>query len=506
MPDRVRPAGMRLAPRALAGIWRVAAVLACGIALSTVARSFRMEVGVAERLGATLALASVPAVHLLVRDLHRRALPAGPVDLVAAELALRARSARALLAGGTAVALWTASSGGLPDFPYLLRDSASLVCDVLLPLLALIHAIRPWQVTPERAAERPRGPLKRLVGAALAVATTIGLLAGWTVWGTAPESRYGPYDESGQHAWLTGRTVTSWDYVTGADGWGVRRAAAATAPRPPLSPVGEPLRYARLDRERQRWELSVTPSVPRVLGPAVARLTSGGPRGRPAPLALSRDGHHVVYLDGASRRLVLLDLTTMRLIHLTGPLDDESVPEPALSADGGLVALTSAAGVELVEARTGARSRLPGVSRVLGLGPDGVVATAGRRALPGAPDTELVTLDRRGAALTRVPFDPTLDALATPDGSALAVIAGDDLVTMDPRTGQVLRLVPMRLPAHYGAPETAGWSAGGRLLVSVETRDPGQARHHLADPATGRSGPADGLPGDLDDAVFGRLR
>ncbi|MEV0146699.1 MULTISPECIES: hypothetical protein [unclassified Nonomuraea] len=94
VPRRVRPAGMRPAPRALVGIWRAAAVLSCGIALSTVARSFRMEVGVAERLGATLALASVLAVHLLVRDLRRRVLPAGPVDLVAAELALRARSAR----------------------------------------------------------------------------------------------------------------------------------------------------------------------------------------------------------------------------------------------------------------------------------------------------------------------------------------------------------------------------------------------------------------------------
>ncbi|MEV0202205.1 hypothetical protein [Nonomuraea sp. NPDC050691] len=498
-----RPSGMRLGPPGLVPVWRIAAVVACGIALSTVARSFRMDVGVAERSWAAFALGSVLAVHVLIRGLRRRPLPAGPVDLVAAELALRSRSARALLAGGIAAAVWSAQRSGLPALPQHLTAVAFLAGN-LLPLIALGLAIGPWQVVSARPARVSRTVLTGLASGALTLALTASLLAGWTVWGAEP-GVLSRGTGTGQHAWDHSRSAALADFVRGEAGWGERRAAATT-PEPLTLLSKAPVMCAWVNRQRQAWELYFASGMYWTVVPAVARLASG-PRGRPAPFALSGDGRHIAYLDGVSRRLVLLDVTTGGLRHLTGPLDDGTVPEPRLSADGSLVALTSSAGTELLDTRTGGRTRLPGVARVLGLGPDRVIATTDRRALPGAPDTELLTLDRRGAVLTRVPFDPTLEALATPDGRELAVLTVDEVVTMDPATGHVLRRAALRLDGHYGTPRALGWSAGGRLLVHAEWSEARRPEHQLVDLATGRGKPAKDLPGDLgDDAVFGAIR
>ncbi|MCP2346034.1 hypothetical protein [Nonomuraea roseoviolacea] len=493
---------MRLAPSGLVLVWRIAAAVASGIALSTVARSFRMDVGVAERLWAAFALCSVLAVHALVRGLQRRPLPAGPADLVAAELALRSRSARALLAGGTAVALWSAHRGGLPALPHLLLVAA-FVPGIVLPLIALGYGISPWQVGPARPARISRALLTGLAGGATALVLTACLLAGWTVW-AAGSLRLDV--GTGQYAWENSRVVSLRDVVTGADGWGVRQAAAATAPEPAAFLNEGPVRYALVNRQQEVWELSF-PHDGSGFAPAVVRLADGGPRGRVAPFTLSGDGRHIAYLDGASRRLVLLDLATGGLRPLTGPLDDETVPEPGLSADGSLVSLTSATGTELLDVHTGGRTRLPGVARVLGLGTDRVIATTGRHTLPGAPDTELLTLDRRGAVLTRVPFDPALEALATPDGRELAVLTGDELVLMDPARGRVLRRAALRLDGHdHGTPRALGWSTDGRLLVHAERSAARRPEHQLVDLATGRGRPVKGLPDDLgDDAVFGAI-
>ncbi|NUW40877.1 hypothetical protein [Nonomuraea rhodomycinica] len=505
-PRGVRPPGMRIAPSGLVLVWRIAAAVACGVALSTVARSFRMDVGVTERLWAASALCSVLAVHVLVRGLRRRPLPAGPADLVAAELALRSRSARALLAGGTAVALWSAHHGGLPALPELALVAAVLP-GVLLPLIALGYGISPWQAGPARPARTSRAVPTGLAQGACALVVTACLLAGWAVWAADP---LGVDVGTGQYAWENSRVVSLRDVVTGADGWGVRQALAATAPAPVMGFVEGPVRYAQVDRSRQMWQLS-SPSDGAALAPAVVRLADGGPRGRTAPFALSGDGRHIAYLDGASHRLVLLDVAGGALRHLTGPLDDRTVPEPALSADGSLVSLTSRTGTELLDVRTGRRTRLPGVTRVLGLGAGRVVATTGRRALPGAPDTELLTLDRRGAVLTRVPFDPALEALATPDGRELAVLTEDEVVTMDPATGRVLRRAALRLDGrHHGTPRPLGWSAGGGLLVHAESNGARRREHQLVDPATGRGRTVEDLPEDLDedlddDTVFGAV-
>ncbi|MEU8247103.1 hypothetical protein [Nonomuraea sp. NPDC048916] len=199
-------------------------------------------------------------------------------------------------------------------------------------------------------------------------------------------------------------------------------------------------------------------------------------------------------------------LSTARAQHLTGPLADKAVPEPTLSYDGRHVSLTTATGVELIDTRTDTRSLLPGVRHVLGLGPDGGgVATTGRRALAGSPDTELVTFDRHGGIRTRVPFDPTLSARPSPDGRTLAIVALDEIVTMDPGTGEVRGRARLRLPAHHDTPEPLGWDEEGRLLVRIAPDDSEKGAYHLVDPATGKSRRVRDIPDDLRNPVFGRV-
>ncbi|MFI6596396.1 hypothetical protein ACIBHX_09110 [Nonomuraea sp. NPDC050536] len=148
-PKGRRPIGMRLAPPLLVACWRIAAAVGCALAVATVARSFRAEVGLAERLAAVTALGATLAVHLLIRSLERRPLPAGPADLVGAEVAVRSRSARTLLALGAAVTLWT---GLQAAFPQPSRDALALVVIVSygLPLVAWVSAASSWQAVPAR--------------------------------------------------------------------------------------------------------------------------------------------------------------------------------------------------------------------------------------------------------------------------------------------------------------------------------------------------------------------
>ncbi|MFG3435796.1 hypothetical protein ACGF0J_01010 [Nonomuraea sp. NPDC047897] len=172
-PRTRRPHGWCLASAPLVGIWRCAAILSAAVALSTVVRSFRMDVGVTERAWAALALGVVLTVHLLLRHLDGAPVPQGPADLVCAELAIRSRSARTLLAGGTAVALWTASRCGLPELPAVLRGTSELSA-AALPILAwLLAALAPWQVTAAtRRTCSPRRPPR-------------SSRTGWTTWASS---------------------------------------------------------------------------------------------------------------------------------------------------------------------------------------------------------------------------------------------------------------------------------------------------------------------------------
>ncbi|GGO82452.1 hypothetical protein GCM10012289_73720 [Nonomuraea cavernae] len=446
---------VRLAPPRLTSLWRLGASISVAVALSAVARSYGMEVGVRERLYAVLTLGVVLTVHLIVRDLHRRALVAGPADLVGAELAIRSGSARSLLATGTTIALWTAS-GSLPDLPDLGQPAVVLIA-LGLPLLVLGTVTDTWQVT-YALSGRPAWP------APAATLLAAALTATPLVW--APR-------EAGE---------------TRLDNWYALPHA----------------RFADLDQRSGAWRLW-GPEGGIQVGQARAYLSGDGTAARPAPLALSGDGRHVVYLDRASRRLVLAHLLSRRERHLTGPLADEAVPEPALSHDGRHVSLTTAAGVELIDATTGARTPLPGVRRVLGLGPDGGVATTGLAALPGAPDTELVTFDHSGKVRTRVRFDPTLRVRLSPDGRTLAVVTRNEIVTMDPGTGEVRGRARLRLPTHPDAPEPLGWDEESHVLVRIDRYGQDKGTYHLVDPVTGKSRPLRDIPDDLWNPVFGKV-
>ncbi|MDF2708579.1 MAG: hypothetical protein K0R62_4231 [Nonomuraea muscovyensis] len=466
-PRMGRPHGMRLASSLLVGIWRLSAALSAAVALSTVVRSFRMDVGVAERGWAVLALGVVLAVHLLLRHLNGTPVPHGPADLVDAELAIRSRSARTLLAGGTAVALWTASRCGLPELPAGLRGGPEFFTTALPIFAWLLAAISPWQVT---AAARRRFPTP--LPAVLTLLLCAGLLTRWQSAESAPAA-----DD---------------------------RARLATEPL--VRSLSRPVESAKQRPEADGWELLFGPHDGVVFTEAEVRLPGRRPQGRPAPLALSGDGHHVAYLDRRSRRVVALDLTTLRRAHLTGPLADAAVPGVVLSADGRHAVLTSGTGSELVDIRTGRRAVLRGVRRVLGVGPGGVTVSTtggitGGEALPGSPDTALLTLDARGRELTRVPFDPTLKARLSPDGHTLAVVSPTEVVTMDPGTGRVRGRAPLGIPDVERAPDVLGWSVGGDLLVRIDPWGFDEALDHLVDPATGRARPVK----DLTGSVFGRL-
>lgn len=442
---RRAPLGLRLAHPFLVLIWQCIAILACGLALSTVARSFWLETPVAARLWAVLALALVLAVQLLVRDLHTRPLQHGPADLVGAELAIRSRSARSLLAVGGTVTLWTAFYTGLPALPG--AQVFGFLITYGLPLLAWVTATLPWSPS---AWKPGKGGIWATTTATALVG--VGLSASWLVWGQEPTG--GPH---------------------------IPYARVST-------PVTEPFLHAYAAKNPAHWRLVTRDRVASF--PEAVTLVGI----RPAPFLISGDGHRLVYLDKATRRLVHSDFTSGDTLNLTERLADDAIPVPALSHDGRFVTLTGTSGVELIDSATGTRTRLNGIARVIGVGQDTVVATTGRRALRPAPDTELLTLDHGGAVRSRIPFDPTLDVRLAPDASALAVLTYDEVVTMDSATGVVRERHDLRLPERKTWKSMLSWDGGHRLLVLVDRNGPDKQAGYLVDPSTGKAKPYEGLP------------
>ncbi|MFI6320648.1 hypothetical protein ACIBG8_24140 [Nonomuraea sp. NPDC050556] len=428
------PLGLRLASPALVAIWRVSAALSLGIALSAVLRSFWIEVPVGPRLWAVAALGVVLAVHLLVRDLATRPLPLGPADMVSAEVALRAWSARRLLAAGAVVALWTAVRAALPGLPG--ANAAGFVLTYGVAILAWAISVRPWSAG--FAADRPGW---RWATGACSALLAVALTAGWLVWGPIPSPEV---------------RITAAQRVT----------------------TGEPVRYASLTGMRGAWELFWEPGAGEPFPQAA--LTVGV---KAAPFAISGDGHSITYLDTDSRKLVHLSFSDGARREVTGALEVAEVPKPALSHDGRYLTLTGPEGVVLVDTTTGARTRLPGIARVIGVTSDTVVATTGPKAEPGSFDTSLVVLDHRGTVRSRVPFDPTLDVRLAPDGRSLAVLTHEEVATMDVATGKVTGRHDLTAPDDTWGASMLAWDGGSRLLVV------GQESVYLVNPATGKAKP-----------------
>ncbi|MFI7695300.1 WD40 repeat domain-containing protein [Nonomuraea sp. NPDC049655] len=450
-PRTLRAPRRGVGSRPLVILWRICAALSCGVALHVVARSFLGDVGFAGRAAAAWTLAVVVIVQAVLHDLGRP-LAQGPADLVAAEAAMRSDTARMLMAGGSAAALWAAPLSELPG----LHDDLLLLSHVAvrgLPLLVWILSGRPRPGVPGRW----RVPW-RAVSAAL---VTVCLIMAWN-------------------------GLVVWRY---------------SSPPPPAAltgPLPAPIGYA--DQSHHRWRLHLrrsgswqTVALPQAR--AVMPISN-----RRAPLVISGDGYRLIYLDAATGRLVLHDLSAENAPRpLTGP--GEGVPDAAFGQDDRHVILTWPDGVDLVDAVTGARRRLPGIGRVIDVVPGKVVATTGRRALEGAPDTELVTLDARGAVRTRTPFDPALQALLTPDGDRLVLFSENEVLTMDPRTGG-----RVRARATLGGPgveaELVRWTEDGRLLVMLGWDDPVL---YLVDLETGKSRQVKNVPSRLGEVVVGRL-
>nr|BFE86431.1 hypothetical protein GCM10020093_090320 [Planobispora longispora] len=230
---------------------------------------------------------------------------------------------------------------------------------------------------------------------------------------------------------------------------------------------------------------------------------------RPAPLALSGDGFHAVYLHTRTRRMVHHDLRTGARRDLTGPLPDADLPVPVLSYDGRYVALTTGTGpgtTRLVGTGDGRSVEVPGLARVLGVGPEGFAAVT----VPEDDKTDLVTVDLRGAVRTRVPFDSASVARLFPDGRRLLVLTGGgEAVTVNPATGRTVRRVKikLRLDPYGNAPEFLGWSGDGRFLARLSPEEPDDGGLHLVHPATGEiaeprdSGPVE----DSGKTVIGKV-
>ncbi|GGS81848.1 hypothetical protein GCM10010156_45720 [Planobispora rosea] len=506
---RARPAGrkdigVRLVPPAVTWLWGVSAVVAGALAVSGLARFLLVGADAATPLWALAAAATVPAVTLLTRGLRTRPLPLGPAGRdaleaaarsrsthvpldgpVAAEIAARSRSAHVLLTGGSVAALWC-GLGTLGTEPEHLPDGLVrmlvLAGWVVLPLVALALGTRSWRPVPRPAPGRR--PAVAAAVTAVSVAVALGAALTWSA--TVPSPAGKPV------AWSAGDEVNI----------SSQPIAYATLPK---------CGARRTVRDCAAWDLlpADRPGYPIWFPQAAAFAGRWGPLRRPAPFALSGDGFHVVYLHARTRRMVHHDLRTGARRDLTGPLPDTDLPMPVLSYDGRYVTLTPATGpgtTRLVDTGDGRSVEVPGLARVLGVGPRGLAAVT----VPEADKPELVTVDLRGTVRTRTPFDPASVTSPFPDGRRLLVLTeGGAAVTVDPATGRTVRRVKIKLKlTPYGdPPEFLGWSGDGRFLARLSPEEPGDGELRLVDPATGRvaeprdSGPVE----DARKTVIGKV-
>ncbi|MFC4057893.1 hypothetical protein ACFOWE_06285 [Planomonospora corallina] len=477
---RARPAGcetpgLRLVSPAVTWLWAVSAVTGGALAVSGMVRSLRRdlpadappsETPLVVLLWAVAVVAVAAAVLLPVRGLRTRPLPAAPDDLVAAEVAARSRSAHALLTGGSVAALWCGLQASLPDPPGVLAP-LFVLAGWVAPAVALAMGTRQWAPGP-RAPRRPRWAAPVTAVAAFWAAAVLGTAFTWAA--ALDPAQRPPL-----------RTVHDED---------------TTVSQPVTEAVLKDCGDRRTVRDCTTWELiSATESPDEPTGmvslpQAAAFAGRRGPLPRPAPFALSGDGFHAVYLDARTRRMVHHDLRTGARRDLTGPLADADLPVPVLSHDGRHAALTTTGpgpgGTRLVEVGGGRSAEVPGIARVLGVGPRGFTAVT----VPEGEKAELVTVGLDGGVRARAPFDPAACARLFPDGRRLLVLTSDgEAVTVDPATARTLRRVKIRLRLYEDAdvPEILGWSGDGRFLARLDADDPDDEDVQLVDPATGKT-------------------
>ncbi|MEU6996922.1 hypothetical protein [Nonomuraea sp. NPDC046570] len=407
-PRPIALAGIRLLSPAVSIFRSMSLAFAAVLIGRTVWDSFHGRVAPAERLWTFAALVVALAVTHLHSRLVRRPIAEETAERVAAEIAIRSRSAQVLATGGGVVMVWLALRGGSP-----VHLVGALLFGVPYPLIALYIGTRPFLA--DRAAEPW---LPRVLAASAAAA----LMILFTLPETPASTQAVPIqDGSFTFPVVHAKTVTD---VTTADSG---------------------------RRTRHLWW---------VLSSATSKEPIYRAEGT-APLAVSGDGRRVAFTDRTTRKLVSLELGSGKTREYDGS-------SPVFSADSRHLAFLTPRGLHLVDLGSGHSVESPGLARIIGLDQDLVVATTHPREAAGAADTELVTLDHRGRVLTRVPFDPTLHAWLVPGGKRLLVLTPGVLVTMDPATGAVLDRKPIKSPNDlFEVPQVLGWKDPDHALIRI---------------------------------------
>ncbi|MFF0863109.1 hypothetical protein ACFYUV_15235 [Nonomuraea sp. NPDC003560] len=163
------------------------------------------------------------------------------------------------------------------------------------------------------------------------------------------------------------------------------------------------------------------------------------------PLALSQDGHRLLYQNPQGRYLVH-DLPTGVVKRIDARAGDGEA-HISSSPDGRYFALSfgDADDSAVLDFRTGTTRTVRGADvEILAVHDDGTRVVAERRdttAVPGHASVSTLRLDGAGARTKGFRIDPALiehGAALAPDGRSLALVTADDrLVTMDARTGRV---------------------------------------------------------------------
>ncbi|WP_066942276.1 hypothetical protein [Microtetraspora fusca] len=223
-------------------------------------------------------------------------------------------------------------------------------------------------------------------------------------------------------------------------------------------------------------------------------------RGRPLPLLVSPDGHHLAYFSKTRRRFVGWDLPDARLLDLSPKLDARALGDFRslhVSPDGGYFAVAFGepnSRVMLTETSSGRTTTIQGFCGVIGMSRQAMGVLGCSPVERDDPDEDIVTLiDKQGKVLGEWTGDYAADGLS-PDGRVIVEIRSEDtseknvLVVHDARTGRVMERHPLRLLSEENTPYGYGWLDDHEYVVKAEAPEgAGSFGFYAVDVRTGKS-------------------